>query len=169
MSPGVRMKSGRLKNHLPAVRLGRHFPQAGNRFFQRLYVSSLFQHIVCLSGRRQPQKIVVSCFSTKCGPCRTARKQFSKGCEADRGAAAPKKNPNQNSPGFSPTCPVFPPSPRHNLRNAPWQSGGEYGILEGDGLIPTEGRGQRIFPAIWRIQHGKNDRADIADHNAAPV
>ena len=35
-SPGVRMKSGHLKNRLPAIRRGRHFPQAGNRAFSQV-------------------------------------------------------------------------------------------------------------------------------------
>ena len=35
-SPGVRIESGHLKNRLPAVRRGRHFPQAGNRAFSQV-------------------------------------------------------------------------------------------------------------------------------------
>ena len=91
MSPGVRMKSGHLKNRLPAVRLGRHFPQAGNRAFSQVV------RLFFVAAHRLPfWKAITSencgfVLCTKCGPCRTARKQFSKGCEADRRAAAPKK------------------------------------------------------------------------------
>ena len=36
MSPGVRIESGHPKKRLPAIRRGRHFPQAGNRAFSQV-------------------------------------------------------------------------------------------------------------------------------------
>ena len=91
MSPGVRITSGHLKKRLPAVPYGRHFPQAGNRVFSQ--VVRLFSVAVhrLLSWRAITSENCGFVLCTKCGPCRTARKQFSKGCEADRRAAAPKK------------------------------------------------------------------------------
>ena len=90
-SPGVRIESGHLKNRLPAVRRGRHFPQAGNRAFSQVV------RLFFVAAHRLPLRKAITSencgfvLRTKCGPCRTARKQFSRGCEADRRAAAPKK------------------------------------------------------------------------------
>ena len=92
MSPGVRIESGRLKNRLPAVRRGRHFPQAGNRAFSQ--VVRLFSVAV----HRLPfRKALTSencgfVLCTKCGPCRTARKQFSKGLRSKTGVQQHPKN-----------------------------------------------------------------------------
>ena len=91
-SPGVRIKSGHLKNRLPAIRLGRHFPQAGNRAFSQ--VVRLFSVAV----HRLPfRKALTSencgfVLCTKCGPCRTARKQFSKGLRSKTGVQQHPKN-----------------------------------------------------------------------------
>ena len=92
MSPGVQISSGHLKNHLPAIRLGRHFPQAGNRAFSQ--VVRLFSVAV----HRLPfRKALTSencgfVLCTKCGPCRTARKQFSKGLRSKTGVQQHPKN-----------------------------------------------------------------------------
>ena len=92
MSPGVRIESGHLKNRLPAIRLGRHFPQAGNRAFSQ--VVRLFSVAV----HRLPfRKALTSencgfVLCTKCGPCRTARKQFSKGLRSKTGVQQHPKN-----------------------------------------------------------------------------
>ena len=92
MSPGVRIESGHPKNRLPAVRLGRHFPQAGNRAFSQ--VVRLFSVAV----HRLPfRKALTSencgfVLCTKCGPCRTARKQFSKGLRSKTGVQQHPKN-----------------------------------------------------------------------------
>ena len=92
MSPGVRIESGHLKNRLPAIRRGRHFPQAGNRAFSQ--VVRLFSVAV----HRLPfRKALTSencgfVLCTKCGPCRTARKQFSKGLRSKTGVQQHPKN-----------------------------------------------------------------------------
>ena len=92
MSPGVQISSGHLKNHLPAIRLGRHFPQAGNRAISQ--VVRLFSVAV----HRLPfRKALTSencgfVLCTKCGPCRTARKQFSKGLRSKTGVQQHPKN-----------------------------------------------------------------------------
>ena len=90
-SPGVRIESGHLKNRLPAVRHGRHFPQAGNRAFSQVVRLFYVAAHRLLSRKATTSENCGFVLCTKCGPCRTARKQFSKGCEADRRAAAPKK------------------------------------------------------------------------------
>ena len=90
-SPGVRMESGHLKNRLPAIRYGRHFPQAGNRAFSQ--VVPLF---AVAAYRPLPRKAATpeNCgfvLCTKCGPCRTARKQFSRACEARPACSSTQK------------------------------------------------------------------------------
>ena len=92
MSPGVRIEYGRLKNRLPAVRRGRHFPQAGNRAFSQVV------RLFFVAAHRLPfRKVITSencgfVLSTKCGPCRTARKQFSKGLRSKTGVQQHPKN-----------------------------------------------------------------------------
>ena len=96
MSPGVRIESVRLKNRLPAIRLGRHFPQAGNRAFSQ--VVRLFSVAV---HRLPSRKALTSencgfMLCTKCGPCRTTRKQFSKGLRSKTGVRQRPKNTQKN-------------------------------------------------------------------------
>ena len=92
MSPGVRMESGHLKNRLPAIRRGRHFPQAGNRAFSQVV------RLFFVAAHRLPfWKAITSencgfVLCTKCGPCRTARKQFSKGLRSKTGVQQHPKN-----------------------------------------------------------------------------
>ena len=92
MSPGVRIESGRLKNRLPAVRRGRHFPQAGNRAFSQVV------RLFFVAAHRLPfRKAITSencgfVLRTKCGPCRTARKQFSMGLRSKTGVQQHPKN-----------------------------------------------------------------------------
>ena len=91
-SSGVRIKSGRLKNRLPAVRLGRHFPQAGNRAFSqvvRLFSVAVYCPLSRKAGTSENCGFVLC---TKCGPCRTARKQFSKGLRSKTGVQQHPKN-----------------------------------------------------------------------------
>ena len=95
MSPGVQMKSGRLKNRLPAVRLGRHFPQAGNRAFSqvvRLFSVAVYRPLSRKAGTSENCGFVLC---TKCGPYGMARKQFSKGLRSKTGVQQhPKYNYN---------------------------------------------------------------------------
>ena len=92
MSPGVQISSGHLKNRLPAVRLGRHFPQAGNRAFSQVV------RLFFVAAHRLPfWKAITSencgfVLCTKCGPCRMARKQFSKGLRSKTGVQQHPKN-----------------------------------------------------------------------------
>ena len=90
-SPGVRMESGHLKNRLPAIRYGRHFPQAGNRVFSR--VIPLFPVPVYrrFSGERQPQKIVVSCFARNAGHAVRPANNFLRACEARPACSSTQK------------------------------------------------------------------------------
>ena len=91
-SPGVRIESGHLKNRLPAVRHGRHFPQAGNRAFSQVV------RLFFVAAHRLPfRKEITSencgfVLRTKCGPCRMARKQFSKGLRSKTGVQQHPKN-----------------------------------------------------------------------------
>ena len=101
-SPGVRIESGHLKNRLPAVRRGRHFPQAGNRAFSQVV------RLFFVAAHRLPfWKAITSencgfVLCTKCGPCRTARKQFSKGLRSKTGVQQhPKNNPKNKRPGVN--------------------------------------------------------------------
>ena len=91
MSPGVRMESGHLKNRLPAIRYGRHFPQAGNRVFSR--VVPLFPVLVYrrFSGERQPQKIVVSCFARNAGHAIRPANNFLRACVARPACSSTQK------------------------------------------------------------------------------
>ena len=92
MSPGVRMESGHLKNRLPAIRRGRHFPQAGNRAFSqvvRLFSVAVYRPLSRKAGTSENCGFVLC---TKCGPCRTARKQFSKGLRSKTGVQQHPKN-----------------------------------------------------------------------------
>ena len=57
MSPGVRMESGHLKNRLPAIRYGRHFPQAGNRVFHGLYLYFQSLFIAVFPENANPRKL----------------------------------------------------------------------------------------------------------------
>ena len=92
MSPGVRIESGHPKKRLPAIRLGRHFPQAGNRAFSQVV------RLFFVAAHRLPfRKAITSencgfVLCTKCGPCRTARKQFSKGLRSKTGVQQHPKN-----------------------------------------------------------------------------
>ena len=91
-SPGVRMKSGHLKNRLPAIRRGRHFPQAGNRAFSqvvRLFSVAVYRPLSRKAGTSENCGFVLC---TKCGPRRTARKQFSKGLHSKTGVQQHPKN-----------------------------------------------------------------------------
>ena len=91
-SSGVRIKSGRLKNRLPAVRLGRHFPQAGNRAFSqvvRLFSVAVYRPLSRKAGTSENCGFVLC---TKCGPRRMARKQFSKGLRSKTGVQQHPKN-----------------------------------------------------------------------------
>ena len=92
MSPGVRIESGHPKKRLPAIRLGRHFPQAGNRAFSqvvRLFSVAVYRPLSRKAGTSENCGFVLC---TKCGPCRTARKQFSKGLRSKTGVQQhPKK------------------------------------------------------------------------------
>ena len=105
MSPGVRIESGRLKNRLPAVRRGRHFPQAGNRAFSQVV------RLFFVAAHRLPfRKAITSencgfVLCTKCGPCRTARKQFSKGLRSKTGVQQHPKNTQKRL--FRQAAPVF--------------------------------------------------------------
>ena len=92
MSPGVRIESGHLKNRLPAIRRGRHFPQAGNRAFSqvvRLFSVAVYRPLSRKAGTSENCGFVLC---TKCGPCRTARKQFSKGLRSKTGVQQHPKN-----------------------------------------------------------------------------
>ena len=124
-SPGVRIKSGHLKNRLPAIRRGRHFPQAGNRAFSQVV------RLFFVAAHRLPfWKAITSencgfVLCTKCGPCRTARKQFSKGLRSKTGVQQHPQNTQkrlfQQTEGrlfrcpspitfISPACPRLPPA-----------------------------------------------------------
>ena len=102
MSPGVRIESGHLKNRLPAIRRGRHFPQAGNRAFSqvvRLFSVAVYRPLSRKAGTSENCGFVLC---TKCGPCRTARKQFSKGLRSKTGVQQHPKNTQKKtfSTGF---------------------------------------------------------------------
>ena len=67
-SSGVRIKSGRLKKPLAGrTGLAGISRRRETALFHRLYAYSLLQYIARFPERLVPQKIVVSCFSTKCG------------------------------------------------------------------------------------------------------
>ena len=91
MSPGVRIPSGHLKKRLPAIRHGRHFPQAGNRVFSR--VVPLLPVLVYrrFSGERQPQKIVVSCFARNAGHAIRPANNFLRACVARPACSSTQK------------------------------------------------------------------------------
>ena len=114
MRPGVRIPSGHLKNRLPAIRYGRHFPQAGNRVFSR--VVPLLPVLVYrrFSGERQPQKIVVSCFARNAGHAVRPANNFLRACEARPACSSTQKMLKSITalPPASPSRPRSSPVPR---------------------------------------------------------
>ena len=106
MSPGVRIETVRLKNRLPAIRRGRHFPQAGNRAFSqvvRLFSVAVYRPLSRKAGTSENCGFVLC---TKCGPCRTARKQFSKGLRSKTGVQQHQKNAQKRLFRQTERCPA---------------------------------------------------------------
>ncbi len=86
-SPGVRIESGHLKNRLPAVRRGRHFPQAGNRAFSQVV------RLFFVAAHRLPFRKAIT--SENCGFVLSTKPQFSKGLRSKTGVQQHPKNTQQ--------------------------------------------------------------------------
>ena len=91
-SSGVRIESGHPKKRLPALRHGRHFPQAGKRVFSQVVPLFAVAAYHPLSRKATTLENCVFVLCTKCGSCRTARKQFSKGLRSKTGVQQHPKN-----------------------------------------------------------------------------